>query len=182
MDFSHMNWALYGLGVTAVLLMLWFIQVFRRRPGIAAIVVSLAHLLVAGFCAAAPVRGYVDPNYVGFTFGYLHTGQGIETTLAAGAVFLSAVISTFIAVRNRPGAAMWFVVLTSAFFAVDLGRPWLQSTFTDMSQNEIQFGEYLTIPGPAATVLLFVAFILPFLLGVWWGARRARAGAQIKPA
>lgn len=178
MDFSGMNWAVFALGVSAILFIVWLIQVFRRRPGIQAIIVSLAHLLVASFCAAAPVRGYVDPNYIGFTFGYLHTGQGIETTLVAGAVFLSAVIGAFLAIRKRRGPAMWFVVLTSAFFAINLGRPWLQSTLTDMSQNEIQFGEYLTIPGAAATVLVFVVFIVPFLLGVWWGARQARRGSQ----
>jgi len=47
-----------------------------------------------------------------------------------------------------------------------------------MAQNEIQFGEYLTIPGDMATVLIFVVFLVPFLLGVWWGARQARRGSR----
>jgi len=176
-----MIWALWAGGVSGALFLLWLMQAFRYRPGPIAIVVSFAHLIVASLCSAAPVRGYVDPNYIGFNFGYLHSGRGIETTLVAGAVFLSAVVSAFLAIRNKTGPAMWFVALTSAFFAVDLGRPWLQSTLTDMTQNEIQFGEYLTIPGVAATALLFVLLILPFVLGVWWGARRARARQKPTP-
>jgi hypothetical protein len=39
--------------------------------------------------------------------------------------------------------------------------------------NAIQFGEYLTIPGLAASALLGVLLVVPFVLGAPWAARRA---------
>jgi hypothetical protein len=124
----------------------------------------------------------VDPDYVGFGFGYISTGAGISTTIAAGAIFLSAVSAMLIALRNSPGPHMWFVALTSAFFAVNLGGSWLESTFTDMSQNRIQFGEYLTIPGSIGTILQFALLVVPFLYGSYWAPRRSAAHVQSSPA
>lgn len=46
---------------------------------------------------------------------------------------------------------------------------------TDPSSHAIQFGEYLTIPGLAASALLAVLLVLPFLLGTLWASRRALA-------
>lgn len=175
MDFSGFNWGLFGLSVFGVLFVAWLVQVIRHRPSFWMGIVSFAHLFAAGLCSAAPVRGFVDPQYVGFQFGYLHTGAGIATTLLAGSIFLSAVISAFIAVRNKPGRAMWFVALTSLVFAINLGVSWLQSALSDISQNAIQFGEYLTIPGAVGTVMMFFLFVWPFAMGVGLAPRRARA-------
>lgn len=175
MDWSHFNWGFYALGVIALLLVVWGIERVRYRPPVWAVIVSFAHLFVAGLCSVAPLRGFVDSNYVGFRFGYVHTVAGLDTAIVAGLVFTSAVIAALIAVRNRPGFGMWFVTLTSAFFAINLGGSWLQTTMTDMSQNAIQLGEYLTVPGLAGTAVMFVLFVCPFLIGTGWGPARARA-------
>jgi hypothetical protein len=133
----------------------------------------MAHLVVAGIGSAAPIRGYVDPDYVGFGLGFVQAGQGIDTAVVAGAIWIACVTSAFIAARNRPGPALWLVVLTSAFFALNIGGAWLQGALTDPAANRIQFGEYLTIPGEIATALIFVVFVVPFLMGVRLMPRRA---------
>jgi len=43
----------------------------------------------------------------------------------------------------------------------------------DPAGNAIQFGEYLTIPGLAASALLGALLVVPFVLGAPWAARRA---------
>jgi hypothetical protein len=173
MDFTNFNWAYFGMAVSAVLFLVWLVIVVRSRPGIHAAIVSLAHLVIAGIGSAAPIRGYVDPDYVGFSLGFVQTGKGIDTTLAAGAIFIASVVSAFIAARNRPGPALWFVVLTSAFMVLNVGGAWLQGALTNPADNKIQFGEYLTIPGEIATGLIFVLFVVPFLMGVRLNPRRA---------
>ena len=42
-------------------------------------------------------------------------------------------IAAFLAIRNRPGPGMWFVALTSAFFALNMGGSWLEQTLKDMA-------------------------------------------------
>jgi hypothetical protein len=175
MDFEGFNWAYFGMAISAVLFIVWLIVVVRSRPGIYAAVVSLAHLIVAGMGSAAPIRGYVDPDYVGFGLGFVRTGQGIDTALAAGGIWIACVAAAFIAARNRPGPSLWFVVLTSAFFTLNLGGAWLEGALTDPGANAIQFGEYLTIPGEVATGLIFLVFVVPFLMGVRLMPRRAAA-------
>jgi cell shape-determining protein MreD len=139
------------------------------------IYVSLGFLVLAGMNSAAPIRGFVDPSYVGYGFGLLRADKGWVVTLMAGSVFILSAICAFVAALNRAGRAMWLVAVTCAAFTVIQGWPWLEGVMTDSSSNAIQFGEYLTIPGLAASALFAVLLALPFLLGAPWASRRALA-------
>jgi biotin transporter BioY len=88
---------------------------------------------------------------------------------------LISAVSAFSAARNRRGPEMWIVAVACSAFAVIQGWPWLDGVLHDPAGNAIQFGEYLTIPGLAASALLAVLLVLPFVLGAFWAARRALA-------
>jgi hypothetical protein len=168
-----MNWALFALSIVAVMLTAWVIVLAKSPRSFASVYVSFAFLLLAGMNSAAPIRGYVDPNYVGYGFGMLRAEKGLPVTLIAGSVFIAAAVCAFIAARNRRGPAMWIVAAVCAVFTVIKGWPWLQNAITDPSSNVIQFGEYLTIPGVVGTALLGTLLVLPFVIGLPWAARRA---------
>lgn len=171
-----MNWALFAGGVSLVLLLAWLWTLMRSRRSGASIYVSLGFLLLAGMNAAAPVRGLVDPTYVGYGVGFLHADRGLSVTLIAGAVFASAAAACLIAARNKPGPIMWVVSVTSFVFLGRIGAPWLLDVMADPSKNAIQFGEYLTIPGVVSSLLLALLLVGPFLVGALWAARRAIEG------
>jgi hypothetical protein len=168
-----MNWALFALSISAVLTAIWIVVLIKSQRSLMSIYVSFAFLLLAAMNSAAPIRGYVDPNYVGYGFGLLHATKGLAVTLMAGGVFLISVVSAFLAARNRPDPEMWIVAVACAAFAVIQGWPWLESVLHDPAGNKIQFGEYLTVPGVVASALLGVLLVLPFVLGAPWAARRA---------
>lgn len=169
-----MNWGLYALVVSAALLIVWSVQVFRKRPPIVALAVSLALLLVAAMNSAAPIRGLLDPGYMGYAFGLLKAKMGPAVTVVAGSVFISAVAAGLIAASVRRGPLLWIVSATCAAFSIVMGAPWLADAVTDPSGNVIQFGEYLTIPGLVATILLLTLLCVPFAVGTVWAARAAR--------
>jgi len=172
-DVSGINWAVVALGVLALLVVVWTLVARRAKAGLAAGFVSLAHLLVAGLNSAAPVRGYLDPEYVGYGFGFAQADAGLAVTIVAGAVWLLAVAAGFLALaRNR--LAMVFVMLVSAAFALNLGYPVVRDQLAGGDQR-IQLGEYLTIPGALATAIILVVLVAPFLFGTVWAARRAVA-------
>jgi hypothetical protein len=70
---------------------------------------------------------------------------------------------------------MWIVAVACSAFAVIKGWPWLEGVLHDPTGNAIQFGEYLTILGLAASALLGALLVVPFVLGVPWATRRALA-------
>jgi len=55
----------------------------------------------------------------------------------------------------------------------------VEGVLHDPTGNAIQFGEYLTIPGLAASALLGALLVVPFVLGVPWATRRPRAGTLV---
>lgn len=171
MDVSQINWAWVALGVSAVLLLVWTLVARRAKAGAPAAFVGLAHLVVAGLHSAAPVRGYLDPDYVGYGFGLLTADKGLAVTIVAGAVWLVAVLGAFLSLA-RARVAMAFVALSSLAFAVIIGAPLARDLLITPDASKLQLGEYLTIPGPAAIGLLLVVLVLPFVVGFVWAARR----------
>ena len=169
-----MNWGLFVAAVLTTLLLAWAVQAWRKRPSRVALIVSFALMLVAGINAAAPVRGWIDPGYMGYVFGLIRADMGPVVTVLAGSVFLSSVVAAVIALRERRGPRLWFVCGTCGVFTVLLGAPWVLSAIQDPGGNVIQFGEYLTIPGPMSSVLLLTLLVAPFALGTVWAGRAAR--------
>lgn len=167
-----MNWALFGLSVTAALFALWLISAVRARAPWQAIVVGLAFVLVAGVNSAAPVRGLIDPNYIGYAFGVFTAEKGVAVTIVAGGVFVSAAAGAFAALRRgRPAKTV--VALLCVVFLGTVGAPLLTGAIADIDGNSIQFGEYLTIPGALSTALLFALVVFPFAAGLLWAAPAA---------
>jgi hypothetical protein len=102
-----MNWALFALSIAGVLTGIWILVLVKSRRSFMSIYVSFAFLLLAAMNSAAPIRGYVDPNYVGYGFGLLHATRGLSVTLMAGGVFLISAVSAFFAARNW----LWIVAV-----------------------------------------------------------------------
>ncbi len=171
MDVSQINWAWVALGVSAGLLLVWTLVARRAKAGAPAAFVGLAHLIVAGLHSAAPVRGYFDPQYVGYGFGLLSADKGLAVTLVAGAVWLVAVLGGFLSLA-RARVAMAFVALSSLAFAVIIGAPLVRDLLITPDASKLQLGEYLSIPGLAAIGLLLVILVLPFVIGFVWAGRR----------
>lgn len=171
-----MNWLYFALTVSAVLALMWLIAALRARPAWPAWGGGAGFLIVAGLNSAAPVRGLIDPDYVGFAFGFLHAERGAMVTLLAGALFVSAALGAFAALR-RERWAMGVTALAAAAHLLNLGIPWAFSTATNLEDNTIQLGEYLTIPGALSTLLMFVLMLAPFLVVLAWSARSALRAA-----
>jgi hypothetical protein len=135
MDVSQVNWAYVGLGVFGVLSLAWIARLRRQRPGLAAIVVSVALLITAGLNAAAPWRGVLDPHYVGYGFGLLSAKGGWMVTAIAGTVFVLAAAGAFAALEKGRGAAM-LTGLASLAFAVVIGLPWSRDAFANPAAKQ----------------------------------------------
>lgn len=170
-----MNWGLFALAVSAVLFAVWVGLAVRRRPSPVALVTSFACLLAASLNSAAPLRGAIDPNYMGYVFGLVAADKGLAVTALAGSIFVGGLVAAYVALTRRRGRAMWAVAAVCGVLSVVLGGPWLTSAFTNPADNTIQFGEYLTVPGVISTILMFALLILPFLVGTAWATRAALA-------
>jgi hypothetical protein len=178
-----MNWAYFAIAVSAVVALIWLVLLLRaRRKSLIAFYVSIGFLIMAALNAAAPIRGAVDPAYVGYAFGLLHASRGLEVTAIAGTVFLVSVLCAFITACNRRGPGLWLVAAASAAMLVIEGWPWVEQVIADPAGNVIQLGEYLTIPGLVASGLLGLFLVGPFLVGVPWAIHSATQRRRREPA
>lgn len=172
MTASEIYWpyVAFAVGAAVALPLLYF--ALQRRWTWIALVVALANLAIVTMMGAAPIRGAIDPDYVGYSYGFLHADKGVSVTLVAGGVLVFSALSAWIAIRNRPGPIMLIVAATSAFHLVNAGFPLLDSVLADPTRVMIQFGEYLTIPHTVAIPAVLAIMVLPFLLGLPWALQR----------
>jgi len=160
----------FAMGAAAAIPFVCF--ALARRWSWIALVVGLACLAVVIVNGAAPIRGALDQNYIGYGYGFLRAEKGLSVTLIAGSVVFFSAISSWIAIRNRPGPLMLIVAATSAFHLVNAGFPLMDGLLADPKSVEIQFGEYLTVPYTVAIPVIFAVMVLPFLLGLPWAIQR----------
>ena len=171
-----MNWAIFALSISAVLILAWIWLLIKKQWSWAGLYASLGCLVAACFNSAAPFRGLIDPDYVGFQFGLAGSQPGIGVTIIAGAIFLANAASAMLAASRTNGSVLGIVAATCAAMFVLIGVPTLRQLVQDPAANSIQFGEYLTIPGLAASLILVFLLALPFAVGTFWAAKAARAG------
>lgn len=160
----------FAVGAAAALPFLYF--AFQRRWTWIALIVALADLAIVTLTGAAPIRGAVDPDYIGYGYGFLQADKGLAVTLMAGSVVAFSALAAWIAIRNRPGPAMLIVAAVSAFHLVNAGFPLLDNVLADPTRVQIQFGEYLTVPHTVAIPAVLAVMVLPFLLGLPWAIQR----------
>ena len=173
-----MNWALFGLCVTAALALVWVWLLTRRRWAWPGLFASLGCLLCAGINSAAPFRGAIDPDYIGYAFGLVGAERGLSVTFVAGAIFLASALSALLAVARREGPALWFVAATCAALTVIIGVPTAMTAIRDPTGNVIQFGEYLTVPGLVGTLVLLLLLAVPLVVGAIWATHAALRSAR----
>src|SRR5262249_1286870 len=146
MTASEIYWPYVAVATGAVVALPFLYFLIRRSWSWTALLVALANLMVVIINGAAPIRGLLDPNYVGYGFGFLTASKGIAVTLVAGGLVLASALACWIAIRNRPGQAMLIAAAVCAFHVVNIGFPLLDAMRADPAAITIQFGEYLTVP------------------------------------
>ena len=173
MNVSDIYWPYVALatGIVATIPFLYFLT--QRRWTWIGLIAGVANLVVVFLNGAAPVRGLVDPNYVGYAFGMMSADKGIDVTMLAGMLVVASAIAAWDAVRNRPGFfGMVTVAGMSAVQLFNIGFPLLDAIRSDPSQMTIQFGEYLTVPYLVAIPAIIALIVLPFLLALPWALSR----------
>ncbi|MDQ0462446.1 hypothetical protein QO010_000194 [Caulobacter ginsengisoli] len=173
MDLSQFNWSYFALGVSALLLLLWFMGRSAGKPGAGGMLVSLPFLVVAMLNTAAPVRGMIDPSLTSYQFGMLSAPSGWMLAATAGGIFLIALVASLAALR--PGRVAGLVVAVAGLlFATLLGWPWLQNALSG-NLPPVRAGG-IVLPGMAAAGLFFLVTVAPFLVAAVWGLRRLATG------
>ena len=176
-----MNWLVVG-GVVAVFYLGAFgYCVAQRRWPRGGLAVGLVNLFLAFVHSVAPIRGWLDQDYVGYVFGFLRVPQGPGVTLIAGSIFVLATYSACVAVLDRRAQAMRVVALFDGLIGANLGLALLWSFFREPGLLKLQLGEYVTI-GPLGAVLIEGGIMsAPLLLGALWALRRTGGGGVGNP-
>ena len=176
MGASEVDWSLVGLVVMGATALGFAACAWRRQWSLAALVVGLIHLPVAFVNAAAPFRGALDPDYVGYSLGLVTAAPGIEVAIFASAALLGAIACACIAVLNRPGARNYVIVAYDATLLLLLAPKMLSGVASrGLDSFRVEFGEYLQLSGASALGFEASVLLLPPIAGLVWGLGRASA-------
>lgn len=171
-----MNWWYVAGATTALALAAFIYCAMRGRWTRAGLAVGLGNLPIAFLNAAAPVRGWADPDYFGYSFGLIQIDPGPMVTLITGSIWLLAVYSACVAVLDRRGTPMRVVAVFDGLIAANVVYILVAALLSDPADLRIQLGEYLTL-GPAVTTLILTGlFVVPLSLCSLWAWRRAAMG------
>ncbi len=170
-----MNWLWVAAANGVVYGLLFLFCLSRRKWSWSGLGVALVNLLVAFMHSVAPIRGWADPDYLGYSLGFIRVEQGPGVTLVAGTFYLLAVASFCIALLDRRGASMWLVSISSGLLAANIGGSLVYGVMTQPEGVKIQLGEYLTIGPLPAFLILMGLFAVPLGLASVWAYRRTSA-------
>jgi hypothetical protein len=175
MDFSQTDWGNVGMVVMAISAVVFVVFAWRRQWTLGALLVGIIHLPMAFINAAAPFRGALDPNYVGYNFGLVRAAPGIEVGLFALCMLLGALASSCIIVLNRPGPRNYFVVAFDSFVLLFMVPATLgQAAAKGLQSFRMEFGEYLQFGGIPAMLFELGLIAVPMTIGIVWAMRRAK--------
>jgi hypothetical protein len=158
-------------------LVYWTIFVFlavRHRARASALAVGVLHMLFAGPIVVAPIRSLLDPGYVGYSLGLLRF-EGRTAVLPAAIILVWALASAWSALAKPSRRALVSILIGDLFwlanfsiaFAMDFARG-------EFDKIKIQGGEFFTITGSAAFILLLGIFVVPFAASAAWAFRQLR--------
>lgn len=160
---------------------IFFFLVSRRRWTKASLAVGVLHMIFASLLVVAPVRSLIDPNYIGYSIGFIRF-EGRVTSLPSALILAWALSAAWVAVSNGGGRWLKMIAIGDLIFALNLGA----AIAWDWSQGRldgpmIQFGEHLTLSGLWAALLLLTVFAVPFVASALWAMRRASVTGKNPP-
>jgi hypothetical protein len=141
-------------------------QLFLRRWTGPALSVGLFHMLFAALVSVAPIRALLDPNYMNFGLGVIQV-NGQAAALPAALVLSWTLLAAWLAVGKGKGRWMTVIAAGDAFLALNIGASLLLA-----GDWRFQLGEYLTITGVAAVVILLFFLTGPFVASAIWATRQ----------
>ena len=167
-----MNWLIVAWISFFVYGSIFAFCLMQKRWTTAGLLVAVFNLFVAFMNSVAPIRGWADPNYFGFSLGFLRVPQGPGVTVVAGAIFIGAVVAFSIALLNKTGRPMAFIALFDGLLGLNIGGKLILDLLQQPDRVKIQLGEFLTLSPVPATLILLGVFTLPLLAAAVWAARR----------
>jgi hypothetical protein len=160
---------------------IFFYLLTRRRWDTPALTFGVLHMLFASLIAAAPIRSFFDPNYIGYQLGLIRF-EGRWAVLPATLFLAWALTSAWIAVAHGRGRWMKLVAVGDLLFALNLGGDFMLDLVRgDLAGSKIQGGEFFTLKGTVAALIPLLLFALPFVASAVWAILRAHPGGTTPP-
>lgn len=171
-------WFWLAPAANVVVWSIFFYLLSHRRWNVAALIVSIMHMLFSVIVSVAPFRSLLDPSYPGLGLGFLRF-EGMAATLPAALIFGWAVAGAWLAVSKGRGRWMTLIVVGNLFLALNFGGSTLLEGRSD--NWRIDFGEGRSITGLASAFILLLVFTFPFIASAIWAARRSRSNGSAPP-
>ncbi len=166
MTWLHFGFILFGAYA------IWFAYLLKKkrftRPLLWFGIAHLPYLLVN---LVAPFRGFLDPNYAGYSFGLIELPAGILVPLVVGSIVVLCLLIVSKAFTNQM-ENWWKLAFGLDLMLVGLvAAPLLFTILSDPGGNSIQLGEFLTLSGYVVAFIIFMLFTGPTFFALYYSGR-----------
>lgn len=153
----------------------------KGRRDVPALVFGISHMLFASMLVAAPIRSLLDPDYMGYQIGFIRF-EGMAASVPAALILVWGLAAAWITAARGRGRGMMVVAVGDILFAFNLGGSILLDLLRgNFAGTKIQGGEYFTLSGSLAALIILIVVVAPFLLSAIWATRRAKSGGAAPP-
>lgn len=168
-----MNWLLVALPLLGFYLF-WFGKLFFKRNYTRTLFwFALAHFPYMLVNMVAPFRGIFDPEYAGYTLGWVQLPKGIWVTLVVGAIVVGCFILATRALQNRMKGLWKFAFAFDVLLGIFIALPVLLDILGNLSDFRLELGEYLQISGVWVALLIFGILTLPTFYACYVAGKNA---------
>lgn len=162
-------WFKIAIGLNLIYWTIFFYFVSRRRWTKTALAVGVFHMLFAGVVSVAPIRSFLDPDYMGYELGIIKF-QKLAVVIPAALILAWALAASWIAVNNRRGRLMIVAAVGDILMSLSMAGSFI---FGDPNDWKFQLGEHFALNGVPGLLVLLSLFTLPFILSAIWATRRS---------
>ena len=170
-----MNWLWVAYPI-AFFYVIWFGRLLYKKDYTKPLLFfALAHFPYLLINLVAPIRGVLDPNYAGFSFGWIVLSPGILVTIIVGSIVIGCFIIATKALQNNMKGFWVFALIFDSILTIMIALPVLINVLTDLQGNRIELGEYLQLSGLIVAAILFVLFSGPTFYANYLAAKEFRS-------
>lgn len=167
MTWLHFGFILFGAYA------IWFIYLLRKKRSTRPLLwFGIAHIPYLLVNLVAPFRGFLDPNYAGYSFGLIELPAGILVPLVVGSIVVICFLIVSKSFTNQMDNWWTLAFGLDLLLVILVAAPLLFTILLDPGGNSIQLGEFLTLSGYVVAIIIFVLFSGPTLYALYYSGKK----------
>ncbi len=177
-----MNWLIIAFPLAGIYIIWFGYLLFKKKYTKPMLYFALAHLPYLFVNLVAPFRGVLDPNYAGYSIGWIVLPKGISVLLVVGLIVVLCLVLASRSLMDKMKGWWIYAFIFDLFLSIFVALPILLDVLADISAFTLELGEYLKISGYWVALLIFILFSGPTFYACYFAGKNVIQKMQARLA